>query len=53
MNRSTGPDIYWGFDEFGNINRTSLTDTVYWPLWEQILGISYYLFISIIGIGGI
>ncbi|KAL5252838.1 hypothetical protein ACHWQZ_G015568 [Mnemiopsis leidyi] len=41
-----------GFNEFGNINTTSLGDYVPWPLWEQILGITYYASISFIGILG-
>jgi succinate dehydrogenase hydrophobic anchor subunit len=41
-----------GLNEFGNINRTSLNDYVPWPLWEQILGITYYFAISVIGIIG-
>ena len=50
MSNSSG--IYWGFNEFGNINRTSLNDYAPWPLWEQILGIVYYFSISVIGILG-
>ncbi|KAL5252836.1 hypothetical protein ACHWQZ_G015567 [Mnemiopsis leidyi] len=41
-----------GFNEFGNINITSLNDFVSWSSWEQILGIIYYAAISIIGIFG-
>ena len=49
---ATLSDIDNGFNEFGNINITSLNDFVPWPIWEQILGIIYYATISIIGIFG-
>lgn len=48
----TSSDIGSGFNEFGNINITSLNDFVSWSSWEQILGIFYYAAISIIGIFG-